>query len=633
MKMRFFDFEVFPHWWCCTFGDLIDENNFYESIKNDFVVVTSDDVNARDKLIKLMKEPDVCVLGYNIKRYDLEIANAIYQGFTPEQVKIVNDIIIRPDLAWSTKEHIRLQPFAKKKFPCVYQDLMDDGTGSLKEKEGVMGLDIMESEVPFDKDFLTDDDKLDIIKYNKHDVYASMVWYKEVVSPYTHVKLALGRTFNIQEATCRSSTNASLVAKVLKANRGGYGEQDCTKVTLPKRIEQYCKENLPYNILNYIMNNQEGISVKLFDNEVNFGNGGIHSTFSPNLYIESNDEWILMNVDATSYYPSMLIQFDFLSRCVSDKTIFKNIFDRRVYLKHKVDKTKEDEDAQKAYKLVLNTTFGASGNKYLDLYDPYMCTATCRIGQIFLASLACKLHRVIPGLKIIQTNTDGILVYIRRKDVPVLEKCQAEWTEVSGINMETDVIQKIWQRDVNNYLLVMTNGKIKRKGGWLNDDWHRPGYVMVGPLAAFACTKAATDYLLYGKDVVESIYYNKNLTDFVMTCTKGPTYSGVVHRMSDGKEYDLFKCNRVIATTDKSFGQLYKLKMYKGRVSYTKMPNTPEHCKTVNEALESYNFDDIRKTLDYMYYIQRTADTLDIPWIEINGLNVSRTNRFDFNYN
>ena len=63
------------------------------------------------------------------------------------------------------------------------------------------------------------------------------------------------------------------------------------------------------------------------------------------------------------------------------------------------------------------------------------------------------------------------------------------------------------------------------------------------------------------------------------------------------------------------------------------MPNTPEHCKTVNEALESYNFDDIRKTLDYMYYIQRTADTLDIPWIEINGLNVNRTNRFDFNYN
>lgn len=150
MKMRFFDFEVFPHWWCCTFGDLPD-GAIDENIKDNFVVVRSDELNARDKLINLMKEDDVCVAGYNIKHYDLSIANAIYQGFTPEQVKIVSDIIVRPDTAWSTKEHIRLQPFAKRKLSCVYQDLMDDSNGSLKEKEAILGMDIMESEVPLTK--------------------------------------------------------------------------------------------------------------------------------------------------------------------------------------------------------------------------------------------------------------------------------------------------------------------------------------------------------------------------------------------------------------------------------------------------------------------------------------------------
>lgn len=632
MKMRFFDFEVFPHWWCCTFGDLPD-GAINENIKDNFVVVRSDELNARDKLISLMKEDDVCVAGYNIKHYDLSIANAIYQGFTPEQVKIVNDIIIRPDTAWSTKEHIRLQPFAKRKLSCVYQDLMDDSNGSLKEKEAILGMDIMESEVPFDKEDLTEDDKLDVIKYNKHDVYASIVLYTEMLVTYTNTKLTLGRIFNIPEKVCRASTNANIIAKVLKAVRGHYGDTDCTKIVLPKQIDAYCRANLPPKILDYILNNQEGITVKLFDNTVVFGNGGIHSTYDSNIYVESDDEWVLLNVDATSYYPSMLIKFKTLSRAVTEPKIFEEIFAERVRIKHKENKTEEDEELQRAYKLVLNTTFGASGNKYLDLYDPYMCSKTCRVGQIFLASLACKLHNTIPGIKIIQTNTDGILVYIRRKDIPTLEKCQAEWTAVSGINMDTDHVTKIWQRDVNNYILLKEEHgkvKIKRKGAWLNDKSRHVGYIEPKPLTAFACAKAATDFLLDGKDVVESIFYNTNFEDFVMTCTKGPTYRGVVHRMYDGSEKELFRCNRVVGTTDERYGKLYKVKMYKGKLSYTQMPNTPDHCVTVNAELSGYNLKMFK--IDYMYYIERTADMLDIPWRQIKGLDVIRTHQFDFNY-
>ena len=631
MIMRFFDFEVFPHWWCCTFGDLSDDVN--ENIKDTFVVVRSDESGARDTLIKLMKEQGVCVTGYNIKHYDLSIANAVYQGFTPEQVKIVSDIIIRPDLAWTTKEHIRLQPFAKRKLSCVYQDLMDDGNGSLKEKEAILGMDIMESEVPFDKEDLTEEDKLDVIKYNKHDVYASIILYKKLLVTYTETKLTLGRIFNIPESICHASTNANMIAKVLKAVRGHYGDSDCVKIVLPKQIDEYCRANLPPKILEYILNNQEGITVKLFDNTVVFGNGGIHSTYDSNIYVESNDEWVLLNVDATSYYPSMLIKFKTLSRSVTEPQIFEGIFNERVRIKHKENKTEEDEALQRAYKLVLNTTFGASGNKYLDLYDPYMCSKTCRVGQIFLASLACKLHNTIPGLKVIQTNTDGILIYIRRKDIPLLEKCQQEWTAISGINMDTDHVVKIWQRDVNNYILLKEEHgkmKIKRKGAWLNDESCHVGYIDPKPLSAFVCAKAATEFLLNGKDIVESIFYNRNFNDFVMTCTKGPTYRGVIHKMSDGSEKELFRCNRVIATTDTSFGQLYKYKMYKGKLSYTKMPNTPEHCITVNHELSTYNLNMFK--IDYMYYIERTADMLDIPWRQIDGLDVIRTNKFDFNY-
>lgn len=631
MKLRFFDFEVFPNWWCCTFGDLPDDRKITEDLKNNFRVVTSDDYNARDSLLREMKEPGIVVVGYNIKSYDLVIANAIYQGFTPEQVKIVNDLIINPGCAWDTKEHIRLQSFAKKKlYGVVYQDLFDDNDGSLKEKEAILGLNILESSVPFDKEDLTEFDKEDVIVYNKHDVFASMYYFVVVMEGYVKNKLVIGKKFNIPESECYMCTNAKLVAKALGAKRTEFADEEKVDIDLPEKIVPYCNENLPSKVLEQIRTSTKGLSIKLFNNDVDFGNGGIHSVYANNLYVEADDEYILMNKDAASYYPSMLIQFACLSRAVTDPSVFKNIYDERIYLKHKPDKTQEEEDFQLANKLVLNTTFGASGNKYLDLYDPYQCTRCCRVGQIFLASLACKMVKGIPNLQVIQTNTDGILVYFPRKYKYLVDEMGQEWSNVSGINMEDDVVEKIWQRDVNNYLLVKEGGKIKRKGLWLMETWTKPGYFLISPLTAYVSQKAAIKYLVDGVDPVETIILDDDLLDFCMTCKKGPTYRGVVQKFSDGHEETLFKCNRIIATTDTKKGMLYKIKMYKGNIQYTKMPNIPEHCQTMNDDLSTYNFREVQRYLDYKFYIMRTMDLLNIPWRQLAGDTTYKIHKFDY---
>ena len=630
--MRFFDFEVLPNWWCCTFGDLPDNEQVDESLKDNFVVITSDDSNARDLLLKQMREPGVVVVGYNIKYYDLMIANAIYQGFSPQQIKIVNDLIIVSNCQWTTKEHIKLQPFAKKKLGgVVYQDLLDDNDGSLKEKEAILGLDILESSVDFNKEDLTKEDKEDIIYYNKHDVYACMYFYLKVMKGYVKNKLLIGKKFGIPEAECYMCTNANLVARALGAQRVSFLDAEKIEIDLPKKITSYCYDNLPSKVLDQVRTHTSTPTMRLFDNSVDFGNGGLHSVYSNNLYVESDDEWMLMNKDAASYYPSMLIQFECLSRCVHNPKVFKDIYDERIYLKHKPDKTQDEEDSQLANKLVLNTTFGASGNKYLALYDPYMCTRCCRVGQIFLASLACKLTRNIPGLKVIQTNTDGILIYFKRKDLPLVTEMGEEWAYISGIAMEDDVVEKIWQRDVNNYLLIKEGGKIKRKGLWLMDTWEKPGYFLISPLTAFVSQKAAIQYLVNGTDPVDTIFANRNLQDFAMTCKKGPTYRGVVQKMTDGTEVPMFKCNRVIATKDTRYGMLYKLKMYKGNLQYTKMPSIPEHCLPLNKDLSTYDFKEIQKQLDYMFYVQRVADLLGIDWQELKGNSLTKTDRFNYN--
>lgn len=632
MKMRFFDFEVTPNWWLCVFGDMPDNpEDIKDSIKNNFAIVNSDMNNARDLLLQYLREENYVMTGYNIKGYDLAIANAIYNGFTPQEVKIVNDIIINPGCAWSTKEHIRLQPFAKKRLRGIcYQDLLDDNDGSLKEKEAILGLNIMESSVDFNKENLTQEDKDEMTYYCKHDVYACMYFYDKVMKGYVKNKLAIGRKFGIPERDCYMCTNANLVSRALGAKRATFQDAEKIEIELPSKIKQYCYDNLPSKIIDTIRTDTKPFETKLFNNTVSFGNGGIHSVLQNNLYVESDEEWTLMNVDAASYYPSMLIQFQCLSRTVKNPKVFEDIFNERIFLKHKKNKTQEEEDAQLANKLVLNTTYGASGNKYLDLYDPYMCTRCCRLGQIFLAALASKLTNNVPGLKVIQTNTDGILVYCRRKDVDKVKSYQKEWTEVSGINMDADMVDKIWQRDVNNYLLIKEGGKIKRKGLWLMDTWEKPGYFLISPLTAFVSQRAVINYLAKGQDIVESIVNNKNIFDFAMTCKKGPTYRGVVQRLSDGTEIPLFKCNRVYATKDDSLGQIYKYKMYKGSISYAKMPSIPEHCRLLNDDLNSYDFDKLKGDIDYMFYIQRCADLLDITWTKLKGDSLTITDEFNY---
>ena len=637
MKLRFFDFEVTPNWWLCVLGDLpdgTDKNNITENIKDTFIEVNSDMPDARDKLLQLMRETDTCVIGYNIKGYDLMIANGIYQGFNPQQIKMINDIIINPSMQRTSKEHMRMAPFAKKRMSGIcYQDLMDDGTGSLKEKEAVLGLNILESSVSFDKEDLTEYDKESLTYYCKQDVYAAMIYYIKVVHPYTKTKLALGKRFNIPEKTVRASTNAKLVALALGAKRDTFGDENITQITLPNSIRDYVYENVPSKILEHLLNNTEQLTVNLFGNTVDYGNGGIHSVLCNDLYVESDDEWTLLNVDATSYYPSMLIQFNCLSRTIPDNKLFKYIFEERVRIKHKPNKTEEDEENQLAYKLVLNTTFGASGNKYLDTYDPHMCTRTCRLGQIFLTALACKLNKTVNSIKIIQSNTDGILVYCKRTDLPIVKKCMQEWTDISGINMEESYVEKIWQRDVNNYLMVVKEQgktKIKRKGGWLVDTWEKPGYVMVGTLSAFVSAKAVTNYLLNNDDIVESIVNNKNITDFIITCKKGPSYSKVIQKLSNGDEITLFKCNRVLASKDKSLGKIYKLKKYKDRISYTQMAGIPENCKLMNDDLSKYDFDNISKEIDYMFYIQKAADLLNLDWKELKHGHLNKTEKFNY---
>ena len=65
---------------------------------------------------------------------------------------------------------------------------------------------------------------------------------------------------------------------------------------------------------------------------------------------------------------------------------------------------------------IHNTCYGAAGNKNLPLYDDYMRSKVCRVSQLIIIAVAMDLFSIdANSIKILQTNTDGILLYMPRK--------------------------------------------------------------------------------------------------------------------------------------------------------------------------------------------------------------------------
>lgn len=663
LKEQMFDFEVFPNWWCCVIGKYPQDDNVQESIKDDFIVISSDNSTAREDLLAIMTDRTHVNMGYNIKYYDNIILNGVANGFSPRQLKILSDIIINPERQYDSQENLLIAPFARKKYNnFIYQDMLDDNTGSLKEKEACMQLDIRESTVPFDKEDLTEEDKIDIISYCKHDVWSSMMFYKLILKPFVATKLLVGKVFNLPIDVCYKSTNANLSARALGAVRKSFPDAQRQDIEIPNELKSYISYSLPAAVVNRLCASPEKFNVVLFDNDVSYSNGGIHSvpvrpaeirikTKFPAWFIhcKSGNGWSLINIDAGSFYPNLMVAWKGLSRTIPNPAEFAGLIKTRLELKSVIgpfeDKYgkhpekapieeytayKDAKEASQAYKLILNTTYGASGNKYLDLYDPYMTTYTCRLGQLLLTALANNLFTSIGknNIKIIQTNTDGVLVYIRDEYKDLMYEIGKQWEETCHIPLEFENEYQIWQRDVNNYIMGKQNGKVKTKGGFFVTDMQQPGYNRVRPLDCYVCREAMIEYIAHGKDIVEHIYNESDISKFVVTCHKG-SFSGIVREFNDGRPDEvLHKCNRVYASLNKALGEIKKTKTVKGMYKKYKAPGCPPHCELLNQDLSTCKISDYRDDIDFMWYITETYEMLDAPWYDIIGEKIQKIKIF-----
>lgn len=597
-------------------------------------------------------------VGYNCERYDKILSHGILSGklTTPGKVFECSNAIIKAQDD-DTPIFGILSKFGIPDYyssPILSYDVMGDGSFmSLKQNEGYMGMDIVESVVPFDLDRpLTEEEKRDVEKYNRADLYGTLERFKQRKNTFK-TKMLLVKEFGLPiNYICK--TNAKLTEAILLSQNKGMN-------TRLKKNFQLC--DLPINwdvpelktIYDFFIEalkelerhkwetkkcDKKKLSMDLDILGVThtFALGGVHGGIK-NYICKPEDKKRIIWVDVSSLYPNILTKWDLLSRKV-DKNgciAFAGMVQTRMDVKAKLhdsrlskEEKKELKDKAARYKLILNTTSGCMKDKFKKLYDPEYNTKMCMLGQLSLMDLVFRLKNakrkskpawaIEDGMltsvtqeyfKLIQSNTDGIALELLTDDAEeIIDKVCEDWEKDWRFSLEKTVADNLYEKDVNNYVFRDSDGKIKVKGAYVTKYSEDNEQDTLAILA-----QAVVNYFLEGTDIRTTICNPENLaTDYQMIKKLGGMYDTPTWKREYGDEI-VQKVNRIFPSTDLKNGGLYKHKKSKDAGVLDKVEGTPEHVLIYNHDIRGKKIGEL-KDIDYEWYVaeaqKRVNDFLGI---------------------
>lgn len=571
MEIFIYDFEVFAYDWLVVFM------NFQTG---EFTVFHNDNDGVFDFM-----DDNAVYIGFNSKSYDQYIMKAVCGGCEPEEVKELNDYLIAGGNGW---EHPLMQQI---RYWFNNVDIRDDTQQglSLKAIEGHLGMSVQESTVDFNIDHpLTDEEMQETVFYCRHDVEATAELVKKRKN-YLKNKLHLGRIKNIDDAKSLSMTNAKLTAAYLNAQKPQRDWSDEREYRYPKNL---LREFIPAEAFEFFDRIHDSsipddvlfkskLKLDVYGCPTVLAYGGIHGAIPFYQEVETESR-IIRNYDVASYYPHLMTICGYTSRNIPDPKIYADMLEERMRAKKAGDKATAN-----ALKLVANTTYGAMLNQYNDLFDPLMGRSVCITGQLFLLEFSRHLCRDCQTLKIVQLNTDGIMVSFDKSEYEKVLAIADEWQKRTGFELEEDRIHAIYQKDVNNYIEVPTGDLFDENG---KPRWKiKGGYLVRGiaPAGAFNINNNATivadaivNHFVFGTSPEETILPCDDIFKFQLIAKAGAKYREAYH-MVNGEKHPVQKVNRVYATKDERYGKIFKVKAEDDATAKIEM--LPEHCIIDND--------------------------------------------------
>ena len=490
------------------------------------------------QFLNQLKAQQCRMVGYNNLGFDYPVVHFIYKnqsaGINVSEIyqKAMSIINASPNakfahLVWDD-QHVATQIDL---FKIHHFDNRARST-SLKMLEFNMRMDNIE-DLPFPVGTTLTDQQADIlIDYMWHDIFATRKFYNETLD---HIRfreeLSLKYNRNFLNHNDTKIGKDFFIMKLEEVQPGC-----CYQYVEGKRkMVQTQRENIDLNhvILPYVTFDHpefqriltwfkaqvitetkgvfKDVNCEIDGFKFDFGTGGIHGSVESQI-VYSDDYWIIEDWDVASYYPNLAIANGLHPNHLGQTfcTIYKDVYEQR--------KSYPKGTAENAMlKLALNGVYGDSNNQYSPFYDPQYTMSITINGQLLLCVLAEQLIK-LDVLKMVQINTDGLTIrYPRHHQQWVHSVCQW-WEQLTNLTLESAEYNRMFIRDVNNYIAEYSTGGLKRKGAYEYElGWHQNHSALVVP-------KAAEAALVRGENIREFIESHNDIFDFFLR-TKVPRNS------------------------------------------------------------------------------------------------------------
>lgn len=497
---------------------------------------------------------------------------------------------------------------------------------SLKVLEFNMRMESVE-DLPFPVGTLLTSDQMDeLIDYNDHDIDATEKFYFESTTQIefrqelsikyqrnvmNHNDTKIGKDYFINELEDHSPgvcyDYSSGKKKLRQTHRSIIHFRDillpCLGFTHPEfqRVHEWFKLNSIVNTKGALV--AGGLSATVRDFRFDFGTGGIHGSIAPCMVV-SDEEYAILDIDVTSFYPSIAIANGLSPAHLGEKfcDIYSGLKRQRVgYKKGTVENL--------MLKLALNGTYGDTNSIYSALYDPQYTMAITVNGQLLL----CMLAEVLMGeqsVSMIQINTDGMTFKVPRTFIPWVRQVMKWWEGVTGLDLEEAEYKRFFVRDVNNYIAEKMDGKCKRKGAYEHEQG--PGKLEWNQnFSSLVVQKAAEARLLHGTDIREFIENHDDIHDFMLRTKVNRTdwlmlvdYDGVDHEIQRVSRYYISMIG----------GDLMKI-MKPTKKQLEKNANAPLRRISINAGYKAcvcnQMSDLVQEDVEYEWYITEARKLVD----------------------
>ncbi len=577
--MIFYDFEVFKYDWLVV---AIDMNRREEHVI----------VNNREELEQLYKlNVNEIWAGFNVLHYDQYIFKGILCGFDPKRI---NDfIIVQDNPGWKFSSLFR-------NIPLINYDVMLNLDRGLKWFEGSMGNNIKESSVDFNIDRkLTDAEIAETIEYCRHDV-------KQTIEVFLQRKEEFEGRMGLVKLACKgkpmdlsllSKTKPQLSAIILDAQKvPDRGDEFDIDFPSTMDIKKYT------SVLNWYKNpdnrcyykhvpgkkkpEKNKFEILVAGVSHTFAWGGVHGAKE-----HYHSKGYFLMADVASLYPSLMIKYNLHSRNIKDPQKFVDIYHQRLELKKKKD------PLQAVLKIVLNSTYGVMKDKNNALFDPLQSNRVCIYGQLLLLDL---IEHLESRCQLIQSNTDGILIKMpegMNEDewFNWVDDVAFEWEKRTGLQLEFDEYREVFQKDVNNYIVIAADGHYKSKGAYVKElsNLDSGDFPIINT--------ALVEYMVHKIPIEKTVFQCDDLKQFQMVTKITSLYKYILHGNEKIKE----KCIRVFASNLGADAGVQKVSFRTGKPE--KIANSPEHCFLVNEDVNGMK---CPAKLDKQWYIKTALERL-----------------------